>query len=142
MTVSNTTAVTKGQEGTIGTFDIVHKQTNEGVEVEGVGGNLGPLTASYGFDGSFSLGGSINDEESGIEIHGGIGAGAMNGDGVFTAGLTSKGPNGISTSTDVSLTPGLKSAGLAVVAVGLAVTAPAEVTISIPTIVKKLMPAK
>lgn len=93
--VSNTTAVTKGDEGTIASLDVVHKQTNEGVEAEGVGGSIGPLNATYGFDGSFSIGASIKDEGSGTDIHASVGVGAMNGNGVFSAGGTSKGKNGL-----------------------------------------------
>jgi len=92
VTTSNTTAVTKGTEGVIGTLDLVHKQTKEGVEAEGVSGTLGPLNASYGFDRSFSIGGSIvKDEEMGLDIHFSIGVGPMNGNGVFSGGVTTKG---------------------------------------------------
>ena len=111
-TVSNTTAVTKGTEGSIVNLDLVHKQTNEGVEAEGVGGSLGPLTGSYGFDGSFSIGVSIKDEESGTDLHASIGAGAMKGNGVLSAGMTTKGKGGVSTSVDASYTPGLLTMGL------------------------------
>ena len=96
----------------IGTLDVVHKQTNEGIETEGVGGSLGPLTASYGFDGSFSIGAQVKDEGSGSDLHASIGVGAMNGNGMLSAGMTSKGPGGVSTSVDASYTPGLSSIGL------------------------------
>jgi hypothetical protein len=111
-TVSNTTAVTKGTEGSFATLDVVHKQTKDGVEAEGVGGSFGPLTASYGFDGSFSIGAQVKDEASGTDLHASIGVGAMNGNGVLSAGMTSKEPGGVSTSVDVSYTPGLSAIGL------------------------------
>lgn len=117
MTVSNTTAVTKGEEGSIATLDVVHKQTNEGVEAEGVGGSLGPLTASYGFDGSFSIGVQVKDEGSGTDLHAFVGVGAMNGNGVISAGMTSKGSGGVGTSVDASYTSGLSVIGLTVLAI-------------------------
>lgn len=111
-TVSNTTALTKGTEGSIVNLDVVHKQTNEGVEMEGVGGTVGPLTGSFGADGSFSLGIQIKDEGSGTDVHASLGVGAMNGNGVLSAGMTNKGPGGVSTSVDASYTPGLSAIGL------------------------------
>jgi RHS repeat-associated protein len=116
-TVSNTTAVTKGTEGSIVNLDIVHKQTNEGVEMEGVGGNVGPLTGSFGADGSFSLGMQLKDEGSGTDFHASLGVGAMNGNGVLSAGMTSKGPGGVSTSVDASYTPGLLTTALTAIAI-------------------------
>jgi RHS repeat-associated protein len=140
VTVSNTTAVTKGNEGSIVTLDVVHKQTNDGVEAEGVGGSLGPLNATYGFDGSFSIGTSIKDEESGLDIHASFGVGAMNGNGVFSAGITSKEENGVSTSTDVSYTPGLSGVGVA----GLFILSTFQPEVSIPFIkaLPKVAPAQ
>ena len=111
-TVSNTTAVTKGTEGSIGSLDIVHKQSSEGVETEGIGGNVGPLTGTFGFDGSFSLGIQIKDKETGTDVHASIGVGPMNGNGVLSMGMTMNGPGGISTSVDASYTPGLSAIGL------------------------------
>jgi hypothetical protein len=139
-TVSNTTAVTKGVEGSIATLDVVHKQTNGGVEAEGVGGSLGPLTASYGFDGSFSIGAQVKDEESGMDLHASIGVGAMNGNGVLSAGMTSKGSGGVSTSVDRSYTPGLSA--IAVGALFIMSTVQPEVSIPLIRAIPKLAPAQ
>jgi RHS repeat-associated protein len=139
VTVSNITAVTKGSEGAIATLDIVHKQTNEGVEADGVGGSVGPLTASYGFDGSFSIGGSVKDEGSGMDLHASIGVGPMNGNGVLSAGVTSKGSGGVSTSTDASYTPGLS--GIAIASLFILSTFQPEVSIPFLKTTPKLVPA-
>lgn len=139
-TITNTTAVTTGTEGSIATLDVVHKQTSEGIEPEGVGGSLGPLTASYGFDGSFSIGASIKDEESGTDVHASIGVGAMNGNGVLSAGMASKGSGGVSTSVDASYTPGLS--GIAVGGLFILSTFQPEFSIPLLKTLPNLAPAQ
>jgi len=90
--------------------------------------------------GVFSIGGSIKDEASGIDIHASVGVGAMNGNGVFSAGITSKGENGVGTSTDASYTPGLS--GLTVAGLFILSTFQPEVSIPLLKALPKVAPAQ
>jgi hypothetical protein len=69
-----------------------------------------------------------------MDLHASIGVGAMYGNGVLSAGMTSKGSGGVSTSVDASYTPGLSGIAL----VGLAIMTGGNAEVSLPLILKTL----
>ena len=124
VTVSNTTGVKKGTEGTLFNIDISQKSTNGGpAKLDGVTVSAGPISLKIGSD--LSLTGTVSVPiGSGNDAHISIGTGK--GIGQFGGGVGHKESSGISTSSDASVRPGLSTVG--VVALGFILATNPELT--------------